>query len=410
MKHDTVHTLIVGAGPAGIAAGIFALRADPERRVHILERNSQPGRKFLLSGSGQCNVTHGGPIGDFSTHYGDVKKARFVQPALTAFDNGAVMQFFEELGVPLWEREDGKIFPRSLRSRDLLNAMLRDFSQRGGRIETGISVGNVFRTKFEFRIEGESEPDRTNATWFSETLILATGGASYPATGSRGDGFRFAESLGHRIVSPRPALTPIFVRDAAFLDLAGISVRQTKIELQRRQKRIATNVGDVLFTHHGLSGPGILDLSRTIEPGDTIRVALTPDSARVQELLTGKKTLRHALEPLAIPERLLLRLLETLGIRPETPASEVVREQRKRLQESVAGLPFIVEKLGGWKESMVTAGGVALDEVDRKTMRSRRVPGLSLAGEILDIDGDTGGYNIQFALSSGRMAGEKAGN
>ncbi len=401
--------VILGAGPAGLAAAIFALRANNFKHVLILERNPQPGRKFLLSGSGQCNVTHGGAMTEIVKHYGSEKKARFVRPALAAFDNRAVQAFFEEMGTPLFEREDGKIFPKSLRSRNLLDVMLREFMQLGGQMETEAAVEEIFCTESGFRLCGKRGQKAMKAIWLSETMILATGGASYPATGSQGDGFRFAEMLGHRIVPPRSALSPVYVKDFAFTELAGISVRNTELELQRNDKRIATNTGDVLFTHHGLSGPGILDLSRHIEPGDTVCVALTMNTARLPEFLTGKKMLRRALEPLDIPERLLLRVLEVLQIPPETSASEVSRDLRNRLQKSLACFPFIVQKLGGWHEAMATAGGVALDEVDRKTMRSRIVPGLFFAGEILDIDGDTGGYNIQFALSSGKLAGESAG-
>lgn len=399
-------TLIVGAGPAGLSAGIAALRARPGSEVRILERNARPGVKLLLSGSGQCNVTHAGTVGDFLAHYGGVKKARFVKPALTAFDNEAVKRFFERLGVPLWEREDGKVFPRSLKSRDLLNALVREFENRGGVLQTGAVVDSVHRTENGFLLQGNSGSEPRESRWTAEILVLATGGASYPATGSRGDGFRWAESLGHRIVPPRPALTPLYIRYFVFGELAGIALRQTAIEVRRGDRRIATNRGDVLLTHHGLSGPGILDLSRSVTPGDTVHVALTPHAPRLPELLTGKKTLRNALAPLELAERLLLRLLETLEIRPECPAAEVTREQRKRLEAALDGFPFVVERLGGWNEAMVTAGGVALEEVDRRTMRSRLVSNLFFAGEILDIDGDTGGYNIQFALSSGKTGGE----
>lgn len=401
-------TLIVGAGPAGLSAGIAALRARPGSEVRILERNARPGVKLLLSGSGQCNVTHAGTVEDFLAHYGGVKKARFVKPVLTAFDNEAVKRFFERLGVPLSEREDGKIFPRSLKSRDLLDALVREFENRGGMLQTGAVVESVHRTGEGFLLKGNSGSESQGSRWTAEILVLAAGGASYPATGSRGDGFRWAESLGHRIVPPRPALTPLYVRDFAFGELAGIALRQAAIDVRRGDRRVATNRGDVLLTHHGLSGPGILDLSRSVAPGDTVHVALTSHARRLPELLTGKKTLRNTLAPLELAERLLLRLLETLEIRPACPAAEVTREQRKHLEAALDGFPFIVERLGGWKEAMVTAGGVALEEVDRRTMQSRLVPNLFFAGEILDIDGDTGGYNIQFALSSGGMGRVKS--
>ena len=162
------------------------------------------------------------------------------------------------------------------------------------------------------------------------------------------------------------------------------------------------------MTHRGLSGPAILDLSRGMECGDTIRVAFCPDAGNWQDLLVGKRTLKNALAPLGIPERFLIQLLEQLEIEPDRSASEVEREERRRLAAALEGYPLIIDRLGGWDEAMVTAGGVALEQVDRQTMQSRLVPGLFFCGEILDVDGDTGGYNIQFALSSGTLAGSSA--
>ena len=392
---EAVRVVIVGAGPAGLAAGI----ASADGGAVLLEKNAMSGRKFLLSGSGQCNVTHGGPMDDFVVHFGDKRKARFVTPALFAFDNRATVRYFEECGVPMWERDDGKIFPGSLKSETLLGALLADFTNRGGTLRTETAVEAVRKIDGGFLVETSRESFR------AEKLIVSTGGCSFPKTGSGGDGFRFAESFGHRIVSPRPALTPVYVRDFPFTDCSGIAFRQVKTEIVRNGKPFRAGRGDVLLTHHGLSGPGILDLSRGIEPGDELRVVVCPNAGNLSTFLTGKKILKNALSSLELPERFLVRLLETLKVPPDKPVAEVNREERKRLETALTGLPFVVEKLGGWNEAMATAGGVALDEVNRQTMESRLAPGLFFCGEVLDIDGDTGGYNIQFAISSGMLAG-----
>lgn len=392
-----VDVLIAGAGPAGLAAGISAAR-EATKTVRVVEKNARPGCKLRLSGSGQCNLTHAGSVEEFFEHYGDRQRGRFAKPALAAFDNRATSQFFCRRGLPLLVREDGKIFPQTLRSDDVLRVLLAELEEQGGQLQTETRIQHVEPDRDGFLVQTD------RGRFQAGKLILATGGRSYPATGSTGDGFRIAESLGHRIEPPRPALAPIVVRDYALAGCAGISFRDAGIELLRNGRRIRSGRGDVLLTHRGLSGPGILDLSRFIEPDDAVHVALCRD-ANLQDRLSGKKTLKNALMPLGIPERLLTRLLEALGISSDRPAAETDRTTRRRLESALAGYPFAVERLGGWDEAMTTRGGVALDEVDRRTLESRRVPGLFFCGEVLDIDGDCGGYNIQFALSSGFLAG-----
>ncbi|MDR1924810.1 MAG: aminoacetone oxidase family FAD-binding enzyme [Planctomycetaceae bacterium] len=381
--------IVVGGGVAGVCAGIFC--GDDSC---LLERNGGVGKKMLISGSGQCNLTHGGNIADFLQHYGNPKKANFVKPSLYSFDNIAVSDFFGSHGVPVIEREDGKIFPRSKKSSDLLNVLVNCVC---GEILTGVVVEEVVRTDAVFLV-------RTNVNDFlTDNIILATGGNSYPTTGSKGDGFNFAKSLGHTIIQPRPALVPIIVQNFKFADSAGTTFLQVDIELRRNGKKIISKKGDVLFTHRGLSGPGILDVSRYVESLDEVRIIIF-DSRSDAEIFSGKKSLKNALANSGIPSRFVIQLLNVLEISPDLPASETPREVRKKL----AAVSFIVDKTSGWNESMVTAGGVAIDEVNRHTLESKLVKGLFFAGEILDVDGDCGGYNIQFAMSSGKLAGTSA--
>ena len=391
--------LILGAGPAGLACGIAAARCGEQ--VDILEKNSQPGVKLRLAGSGQCNLTHGGSTDDFLNHYGGAKQSRFVKPALFAFPNTETIRFFEQSGVPLFEREDGKIFPRSLRSGDVLRALREQFETGGGHLHTGIEIHTVRRTDDGFLAE-------TNQGMFSSNrLAIATGGMSYPQTGSTGDGYRWAEQFGHKIAPPHPALTPVIVQRYPFADASGISFENVPIDVYRNGKKIRRGYGDVLLTHRGLSGPGILDLSRFLEPLDTLRLPVCRNADELESLLIGKKRLKNALLPLGIPDRLLQLLLSVLGISPETSAAEVDRDTRHQLQRALEGFPFVIKRLGGFDEAMATSGGIALEEVNRQTMESRLVPGLFFCGEVLDIDGDTGGYNIQFALSAGFLVGGK---
>jgi predicted Rossmann fold flavoprotein len=394
---------IIGAGTSGLAAGIASTKYL-RGTVCIFERNAESGRKFLLSGSGQCNVTHAGPIADFLNHYGGTKKVRFVKPALFAFDNIAVMRFFEQRGVSFLKREDGKIFPKSLKSQDLLNVLITEFRGQGGILQTETVVKNVSKVDAGFLLA-------TNRGEFrAKKLILATGGQSYPSTGSQGDGFRFAVQQGHRLVKPKPALTPIIVRNYSFADLSGISFWSANIEVHRNSKRLTSGQGDILLTHRGLSGPGILNLSRNMEPGDELRVTLAEPKKFVPNIFSGKKTLKNALQHFGLAERFLMQILKSFSVTPDQPVAETNRETRKKLESILTSYPFVIESLGGWNEAMVTSGGVILEEVNRQTMESRIVPGLYFCGELLDIDGDTGGYNIQFALSSGFLAGNSSQN
>jgi len=210
----------------------------------------------------------------------------------------------------------------------------------------------------------------------------------------------------HRIVPPRPALTPVIVERHPLAEAAGISFDDVPIAIYRGGKKMRTGQGDVLLTHRGLSGPGILDLSRFLEPKDTIHLPICKNATELTIFLSGKKLLKNALIPLGIPERLLSLLLAELGISPESAAAEIDRNTRRRLEDALSGFAFVVDHLGSFNEAMATCGGVALEEVNRQTMESRLVPGLSFCGEVLDVDGDTGGYNIQFALSSGFLAGQ----
>jgi len=389
--------LILGAGPAGLACGLAA--AICGEQVVVLEKNDRPGVKLRLSGSGQCNLTHGGPIEQFLNHYGGTGKNRFVKPALFAFSNADTVRFFEQHGVPLFEREDGKVFPCSLQSNDVLRALIDALQANGGNLRTGIAIHAVQRTDDGFLVA-------TNQGDFSsKRLTIATGGMSYPKTGSTGDGYRFAEQFGHRIVPPHPALTPVVVERYPFADAAGIAFEEVPITAYRNGKKTRQGQGDVLLTHRGLSGPGILDLSRFLEPKDTLRLPICRHATELKTLLSGKRLLKNALTPLDIPDRLLLRLLSELGVSPESAAAEVDRHTRQRLEDSLSGFAFVIERLGGFDEAMATCGGVALEEINRQTMESRLVPGLFFCGEVLDVDGDTGGYNIQFALSSGFLAG-----
>ncbi len=397
--------IVVGAGPAGLFCGINSSLEN--KRILILEKKESPGRKLLVSGSGHCNITHEGDILAFLDHYGD--HGRFLRPALLSFTNLDLTCFFEKRGLPMTQAEGGKIFPGTLRSKDVLGVLTEECMSRNIHLRCSQEVKSITRLGDGFKVVSNDQ------TYQSRLLVIATGGCSYPATGSTGDGYSFARDLGHRIIEIGPALTPICILDYPFSELAGISLPDMDISLYRDRK-INDWHGDILFTHQGLSGPGILDQSRHIRAGDILKLSFLPARKR-EEMegwlldrikMDGGRGIRSVLADLphsqSLPTRLITKILELSGIPAGLKCAHLTREMRTLLADNLTGFPMIVAKLGGFNVAMVTRGGVDLKEVNSKTMESRLVKGLYLVGEILDVDGDTGGYNLQAAFSTGMLA------
>ena len=403
----TFDVIVIGAGPAGLFTAITC--AGKGLRVCLLEKKATPGLKLLISGTGQCNITHAGPIGDFLGHYGE--KARFVRPSLYGFTNSDLVFFFETHGLRLKEVNAGKIFPESLNSKDILRVLINECMKQKVTIVYNSGVTEIAKTADSFEISS------SDCQYMAKDVIIATGGRSYPSTGSTGDGYALAQSFGHTIIDVAPSLTPVYIQDYFFSSCAGISLDQATIHLYRKGKKIRQTVGDLLFTHKGLSGPGIIDFSRNILKGDTVKLSLV-DFKNTEEFekdflaevsVNGKKLLKNLLTRYEIPERLILAIFELFGISLEIKSADLDKKTRKLIVESLMELPFVVDRLGGFKEAMATRGGVNLSEVNPNTLESRIVKGLYFVGEVLDIDGDTGGYNIQFACSSGVLAGKNIG-
>jgi predicted Rossmann fold flavoprotein len=396
--------IVVGAGPAGLFCAINAGMAG--MRVLVLEKNASAGRKLLASGSGRCNLTNAATAGDFLLHYGSA--SRFVKPAILEFTNQDLMSFFSEHGVQLVEMNDGKIFPASQNSRDILKVLLDEAARQRVDISYAKLANSIARDGDGFLVSSREDEFR------ARNLLLATGGKSYPATGSTGDGYRFAKELGHSIAETAPALTPLIIKDYALAECAGISLKEAEFRIQRDGEEVARARGDLLFTHIGLSGPGILDSSRLIRPGDEILLSIsgTKTEAEIESALlaasgnAGTRSVKTVVCSLGIAERLALSALSQSGVDGAMVIARLDRESRKRLLCAFFAMPFRVAALGGYEEAMATRGGVSLSEVNPKTMESRIVPGLYFAGEILDVDGDSGGFNLQFAFSSGKLAAQ----
>lgn len=391
-------TVIIGAGPAGLFAA-----AQLNGHTLLLEKNELPGRKLMISGSGQCNLTHSGSIKSFPLRYGNA--ATFIRKSLFAYDNLRVVKFFNNLGVASTKDKNGKIFPSSLKAGDILNALIKAGSMRGAILQTRENVTNIGRAGDLFNIT------TGNTTYTARYLLIATGGLSYPATGSTGDGYRFAKALGHTVAETYPALTPVIVQNYNFAALQGITLPQARIALYRNKRKINEHTGSIVFTRNGLSGPGIIDFSRYIRADDILKVNVTPVTAeqlnhnlKQVSQLNGSMQLQTALKYLQVPRNLLLLLLDLAEAKPEMRIAEISKALRLRIAALLTELPFEVAGTGSYKQAMATTGGVVLSEVNSISMESLICPNLYFAGEVLNIDGDTGGFNIQAAFSTAYAA------
>lgn len=391
--------IIIGAGAAGLFAG-----ASLPRPVNglILEKKGAPGRKLLMSGSGQCNLTHGGNIKDFISHYG--KNGPQIRSVLYRFNNLSVIDFFERKGIALFEREDGKIFPKSLKSSEVLNVLVESCVQNGLQFRP-TSVADQYTYT-----DGIHTVRCGDDSYSAKKLIVATGGCSYPATGSDGSFFSVLKEMGISLVPTAPALVPVFVDRYPYGKLSGISFQNAEITAST-----ARNQDALLLTHNCFSGPAILNLSRFARPGDLITINYYPAKSEdviLKELsssLPGNNkqilTVLYEYFP-EVPKRFLEAICGRVGVDGAEKASRLPRPLLKALVRLIVRDEHQIQRLGGYESAMVTAGGVSLSEISTKTMESKKFPGLFFVGEVLDVDGDTGGYNLQFAFSSGFLAAQ----
>ncbi len=405
---------IVGGGAAGLAAAIFAAEAAPHGcRIVVLDGAKALGAKILVSGGGRCNVTHR------QVHPGDFNGSRnIVRNILASFDESAVVRWFESMGVALKIEETGKLFPVADSARAVLNALLRRCGELNVPLRTGSRVTRI------------TAPAEGNPSFIVEhegggvtcgRVILCTGGRSLPRSGSDGSGWEIVRRLGHTVTPTYAALAPLVLAPQMFhAELSGIA-QETELSIFVGGKRIDHRSGSMLWTHFGISGPVVMDASRhwviahetgrepklqcNLLPGrgfDQVEAGLVA-ATRARPKATMLTHVAHLL-----PERVATAILRHAGIDPATPAGQLPREFRRTLAHALTALHLPVTHHRGWNYAEVTAGGVPLDEIDYRTMQSRKVPGLHLAGEILDCDGRIGGFNFQWAWSTGHLAGRAA--
>lgn len=398
-KYDVI---IIGGGPAGLFAAIMC--ANKKQRIAILEKNKSCGRKLLMAGAGKCNITQAGDIHHFLTCYG--ANAKFLKHALLSFQNEDLLNFFRKRGLEFMTTEKGKIFPKSLKSQDVLNVLLEECRRRSIEIHYESAVESLVKEEELFHLE------TVKGSFESPVVVVATGGLSYPHTGSTGDGFVWAKTFGHKIVPTKPALTPLKIKNYELSDMSGTSFEELPYTLWRGGKKIGAYQGDFLLTHTGVSGPGIINNSRYMQSGDLIKcnfvAAESIDEFRSQltkKLNSGGKTLvKSVIRELNLTKRFADKLLELCEIDENLKCAELNKATRQKLLTALTEYEMEVKELGGYHVAMVTTGGVSLKDIKPKTMESKKISNLYFIGEVLDIDGDTGGYNIQAAMSMAYIA------
>ncbi len=402
---ETHPIVIVGAGAAGLLAGIFAGRCGTP--ALLLETRPQPGAKIRVSGGGRCNVLPStAELADFHTS----GSPRSMRNMLFSWPLQEVREFFErDLRIPLKVEDSGKVFPVSDRSEDVVDALLRACHESGSRIRAPFRVSAVRadeRTGTGFLVRG-GDGTRLRA----EHLILATGGLSLPKTGSDGAGLRFAAAMGHTIVPLHPALVPLLTEDARWHELSGVSVA-VEITAERDGRAAGRHQGSLLVTHRGFSGPAILDASYLLtadaEPPAELRVRWGDVADWDEELRAGGRATVGSTLRRHLPRRLVTRLCDAAAVSAEQRLSELRRDDRRCLVEALAHHRLPVSGNEGYRTAEVTAGGIAIAEIHPATMESRKAPGLFLCGEIVDVTGRLGGFNFLWAWVSGRRAGEAA--
>jgi len=400
--------VVIGAGAAGLMAATHA--AERGRRVLLLEKGKKPGVKILMSGGTRCNITHDCDARGIVAAFGP--NGKFLHSPLAALGPRETVAFFNDEGVATKVEDTGKVFPVSDRALDVLDALLRRLHRSGATLATVEPV-----TDLRPLPDGGFRVTTAQRNLTAERVLITTGGKSYPGCGTTGDGYGFATTFGHTIVPTRPALVPLTVQAAWVGELRGITMPDVNLKVTDAGKPLSARRGSMLFAHFGLTGPAPLDVSRAVSghrtPASlTLEMDLLPDEPepafddflRAESLASGKKHLAVVMAD-KLPRRVCDQLLALAGHAPDRRAAALSKPDRQKLVAAVKRLSVPLRGTLGFEKAEVTAGGVSLDEVDSRTMQSKRAAGLYLAGEVLDLDGWIGGYNFQSAWSTGWLAG-----
>ena len=409
-KHFDV--AIIGGGPAGM---ISAGRAgELEASVVLIEKNKNLGKKLLITGKGRCNITNReNNSGEFIGKFG--KNGKFLFSAFSRFGVEETINFFEKLNLKTKIERGGRIFPVSDKSQDALEALIGYLKKSNVKIKLNSEVKEIIKkdNKIEKIILANNEEITANK------FIISTGGKSYPETGSTGDGYKWVKKLGHTITNLSPSLVPVIVKEKIVEELEGLSLKNVEISVYRENKKIDSRFGEAIFTADGMSGPIIIDMSKKIgkELPQNIKIKIDFKPAldflkldrRIREDFRrdSKKMFKNSLNDL-LPQKLIPVIVKLSKINPDKKPSSITKEERKKLLHLLKEFTLEVRSLATYNKAIITSGGIELNEIDQKTMKSKLIDNLYFAGEILDIDGPTGGYNLQACWTTGYIAGESA--
>ncbi len=409
------HVIVVGGGAAGMMAAGQAAKGGS--KVLLLEKKERLGRKIAITGKGRCNLTNEENVSDFISHYPG--NGRFLHGILRDFDNVALREFFADYGVETKVERGGRVFPVSDDAEMVVKALSDFLAKKGVDVRTGIAVEEILVENGH--VKGVRVAGQSQTLYMAPSVIVCTGGASYPATGSSGDGFKFARKLGHSVVTPRPALVPLKTSEEWVKELQGLALKNVEASLWIGGKKRITEFGEMLFTHFGVSGPIVLTLSRqagdALRKGEQVELRINMKPALSVEQLDTRvqrdfhkytnKQFKNALDDL-LPQSLIPVMIRLSGINPEGVVHQISREERKRLVGLLQELTMTITETLSIETAIVTAGGINVLEINPKTLASKRVEGLYWAGEVVDVDGITGGYNLQAAFAMGYRAGRSA--
>ncbi len=405
--------IVIGGGPAGMLAAIFAARNGSE--VILLEKNNKLGKKLYITGKGRCNLTNACDVQELFLNI--VSNSKFMYSSFYSFSNYEIVRFFEELGLKTKVERGNRVFPASNKSSDVISTLEKELNRLNVQVQLNTEVTKIITQDKSFK---GVEYNRTNKkeTLYGDKVIIATGGLSYPLTGSSGDGYKFAKNLGHNVSETFPALVPFNIKEIDTIKkLQGLSLKNIEISIYLNDKEVYKDFGELLFTHFGVSGPVILSASShltkylpennlllkiDLKPGlshDKLDARILRDFAKV-----SNKQFKNSLDKL-LPSKLIPVIIETSRIDPQKPINIITREERLRLVEIIKGLEFHITSTREFKEAIITQGGVEVMDINPSTMESRLISGVYFAGEVLDVDGLTGGYNLQVAWSTGYLAG-----
>lgn len=403
---------VIGGGAAGMMAAIRA--SELGRKIVLIERNESLGKKILITGKGRCNITNTASIDDFMAKFG--RSGQFLRQAFQAFFNDEVIEFFKARGLETKTERQGRVFPATDKARSVVEVLEKTLKENKVDILFNARLSSVSTTGDGFELLSDN-----GQSIKASHVIIATGGASYRATGSTGDGFDMAEKLGHKIVELKPGLVPLTTKEKWVKDLQGIALENIRITFTCGKKKIVSEIGELMFTHFGVSGPLVIDLSADViqllaEYGEVkLAIDLKP-GMRDEQLeasilhkfkVKGEVQMKNLMKDM-LPNRMVDVFLKVIGVSQDKETNQITQDDRRRILKGLKGLELTISGSLPIEEAMVTGGGVSTKEIDPRTMQSRIIPGLYFAGEVIEGCAASGGYNLQQAFSTGYLAGNSA--